>query len=275
MANLEVGIVGLPNAGKTSVFNALTGAGAEITSYAATRTSANVGVAAVPDARIDALAEAVGSRERVPATVGFSDVAGLVRGAGSQDGLGRGVPRPPAGHRRAGPRGALLRGRERRPSRRPGRSGGRRRDRRPRAAAGRPEHRRAPPRAGRPGCPGRREGREGGAGPARAALAAPRRRPARTHLRRAAPGGHRPADAAAGHLRGQRVRVRRRRARGGPLGLRRRARQRGRAAGGPLRGRAGRDRRPRGARRVPAGAGHAASRACRAWPRPPTGCSAC
>src|SRR4051794_2186913 len=88
MANLEVGIVGLPNAGKTSVFNALTGAGAEITSYAATRTSANVGVAAVPDARIDALADAVGSRERVPATVGFSDVAGLVRGAGSQDGLG-------------------------------------------------------------------------------------------------------------------------------------------------------------------------------------------
>jgi GTP-binding protein YchF len=88
MANLEVGIVGLPNAGKTSVFNALTGAGAEITAYAATRTSANVGVAAVPDARIDALAEAVGSRERVPATVGFSDVAGLVRGAGAQDGLG-------------------------------------------------------------------------------------------------------------------------------------------------------------------------------------------
>src|SRR3954462_7874964 len=88
MANLEVGIVGLPNAGKTSVFNALTGAGAEITAYAATRTSANVGVAAVPDARIDALAEAVDSRERVPATVGFFDVAGLVRGAGSQDGLG-------------------------------------------------------------------------------------------------------------------------------------------------------------------------------------------
>src|SRR3954451_7016713 len=88
MANLEVGIVGLPNAGKTSVFNALTGAGAEITAYGATRTSANVGVAAVPDARIDALAEAVSSRERVPATVGFSDVAGLVRGSGSSDGLG-------------------------------------------------------------------------------------------------------------------------------------------------------------------------------------------
>jgi GTP-binding protein YchF len=88
VASLEVGIVGLPNAGKTSVFNALTGAGAEVTGYAATRTSANVGVAAVPDERIDRLAEAVSSRERIPATVGFSDVAGLVRGAGASAGLG-------------------------------------------------------------------------------------------------------------------------------------------------------------------------------------------
>jgi GTP-binding protein YchF len=88
MASLEVGIVGLPNVGKTSVFNALTGAGAEITGYAATKTSANVGVAAVPDARLVELAAVASSREIIPTTVGFSDVAGLVRGAGSSDGLG-------------------------------------------------------------------------------------------------------------------------------------------------------------------------------------------
>jgi GTP-binding protein YchF len=88
VASLEVGIVGLPNVGKTSVFNALTGAGAEITGYAATRTSANVGVAAVPDARVAELADAVGSAEQIPATVGFADVSGLTRGAGASEGLG-------------------------------------------------------------------------------------------------------------------------------------------------------------------------------------------
>ena len=86
MASLEVGIVGLPNSGKTSLFNALTGSRAEITSYAAVQASANVGIAAVPDDRIDALAQAVSARERVPATVQFSDVAGLVRGSGARDG---------------------------------------------------------------------------------------------------------------------------------------------------------------------------------------------
>jgi len=86
MASLEVGIVGLPNSGKTSLFNALTNAGAAVTAYAAVQASANVGVAAVPDERIDRLAEAVGSIERLPATIGFSDVAGLVRGAGGRDG---------------------------------------------------------------------------------------------------------------------------------------------------------------------------------------------
>ena len=59
MASLEVGIVGLPNSGKTSLFNALTESHAEITSYAAVQASANVGIAAVPDDRIAALAEAV------------------------------------------------------------------------------------------------------------------------------------------------------------------------------------------------------------------------
>ena len=84
MASLEVGIVGLPNSGKTSLFNALTESHAEITSYAAVQASANVGIAAVPDDRIAALAEAVSARDQVPATVQFSDVAGLVRGSGAR-----------------------------------------------------------------------------------------------------------------------------------------------------------------------------------------------
>jgi GTP-binding protein YchF len=88
VASLEVGVVGLPNSGKTTLFNALTRGHAEVTGYAAVHATANVGVAAVPDERIAALAAAVDSREQVPATVGFSDVAGLVRGAGSRDGLG-------------------------------------------------------------------------------------------------------------------------------------------------------------------------------------------
>jgi ribosome-binding ATPase YchF (GTP1/OBG family) len=86
MASLEVGIVGLPNSGKTSLFNALTGSHAEITSYAAVQASANVGIAEVPDERIAALAGAVSARDQVPATVQFSDVAGLVRGSGARDG---------------------------------------------------------------------------------------------------------------------------------------------------------------------------------------------
>ena len=88
MASLEVGIVGLPNVGKTTLFNALTESGAAVTSFAAVQTSANVGVAAVPDERIALLAGAVKARAQVPASVGFADVSGLQRGAGASDGLG-------------------------------------------------------------------------------------------------------------------------------------------------------------------------------------------
>jgi GTP-binding protein YchF len=88
MASLEIGILGLPNVGKTTVFNALTRAGAAVTAYAATSSSANVGVAPVPDRRLDALAVACSSRETIPASVQFVDVAGLVRGAGKGGGLG-------------------------------------------------------------------------------------------------------------------------------------------------------------------------------------------
>ncbi|MDX6568813.1 MAG: ribosome-binding ATPase [Gaiellales bacterium] len=88
MASLEVGIVGLPNVGKTTLFNALTESGAAVTSFAAVQTSANVGVAAVPDERIALLAGAVKAKQQVPASVGFADVSGLQRGAGASDGLG-------------------------------------------------------------------------------------------------------------------------------------------------------------------------------------------
>jgi ribosome-binding ATPase len=88
VASLEIGIVGLPNVGKTSVFNALTSAGAEVTTYAATQASANVGVAPVPDARLDQLAVVAESRETIYATVQLVDVAGLVRGSGKGGALG-------------------------------------------------------------------------------------------------------------------------------------------------------------------------------------------
>lgn len=88
MASLAIGIVGLPNVGKTTVFNALTHAGAEITAYGATTTSANVGIAPVPDARLDELARVATSRETIYATAQIADVSGLVRGAGQSGSLG-------------------------------------------------------------------------------------------------------------------------------------------------------------------------------------------
>jgi ribosome-binding ATPase len=85
---MKIGIVGLPNVGKSTVFNSLTRAGAEAQNYPFTTIDSNLGVAVVPDERLDALAEAVGSRKAVPATVDFVDIAGLVRGASKGEGLG-------------------------------------------------------------------------------------------------------------------------------------------------------------------------------------------
>ena len=85
---MKVGIVGLPNVGKSTVFNSLTRAGAEAQNYPFTTIDPNLGVAVVPDGRLDALAEVMQSKRVVPATVDFVDIAGLVRGASRGEGLG-------------------------------------------------------------------------------------------------------------------------------------------------------------------------------------------
>jgi hypothetical protein len=82
------GFVGLPNAGKSSLYNALAGGGALAAPYAFATVDPNVGVARVPDARVGALAEMSGSRERIHAAVQFVDIAGLVKGAAQGEGLG-------------------------------------------------------------------------------------------------------------------------------------------------------------------------------------------
>jgi GTP-binding protein YchF len=82
------GFVGLPNAGKSSLYNALAGGGALAAPYAFATTDPNVGVARVPDQRLDALAAMSKSRNVVPATVQFVDIGGLVAGASKGEGLG-------------------------------------------------------------------------------------------------------------------------------------------------------------------------------------------
>lgn len=82
------GFVGLPNAGKSSLYNALSGASALAAPYAFATRDPNVGVAKVPDSRLDALAEMSASRNVVPASVEFVDIGGLVEGASKGEGLG-------------------------------------------------------------------------------------------------------------------------------------------------------------------------------------------
>jgi ribosome-binding ATPase len=85
---VKIGIVGLPNAGKSTLFNALTQAGAEIGDYAFTTIDPNVAVVGVPDERLERVAATVGSSEAVHETIEFHDIAGLVRGASQGEGLG-------------------------------------------------------------------------------------------------------------------------------------------------------------------------------------------
>src|SRR4051812_7536077 len=82
------GFVGLPNAGKSSLFNALAGGGALAAPYPFATKDPNVGAARVPDSRLDALAELSKSKNVVPAQVEFFDIGGLVAGASQGEGLG-------------------------------------------------------------------------------------------------------------------------------------------------------------------------------------------
>ncbi|HWP67675.1 MAG TPA: redox-regulated ATPase YchF [Rectinemataceae bacterium] len=85
---LNCGIVGLPNVGKSTIFSALTSAKAEAANYPFCTIDPNVGIVAVPDARLDKLVDMFKPKRRVPAIVEFVDIAGLVRGASKGEGLG-------------------------------------------------------------------------------------------------------------------------------------------------------------------------------------------
>jgi len=85
---LSIGIIGLPNAGKSTLFNALTKGSASVANYPFTTIDPNVGIALVPDPRLDAIADIMGIERRLPTRVEFVDIAGLVRGASQGEGLG-------------------------------------------------------------------------------------------------------------------------------------------------------------------------------------------
>ena len=85
---LKAGIVGLPNVGKSTLFNAITNSHVEAANYPFATIKPNTGVVNVPDARLDFLTDIFKPERKIPATVEFTDIAGLVRGASKGEGLG-------------------------------------------------------------------------------------------------------------------------------------------------------------------------------------------
>src|ERR687888_412437 len=85
---MKIGIVGMPNAGKSSLFNALTRGGAQAANYPFTTVEPNVAVVGVPDERLDRVAKTVDAAPVIHETIEFHDIAGLVRGAHRGEGLG-------------------------------------------------------------------------------------------------------------------------------------------------------------------------------------------
>ena len=85
---MKLGIVGLPNVGKSTLFNSLTKAGAESANYPFCTIDPNVGVVTVPDERLDVLGKMYNTKKIVPAAIEFVDIAGLVKGASKGEGLG-------------------------------------------------------------------------------------------------------------------------------------------------------------------------------------------
>ncbi|MFW5966876.1 MAG: GTPase, partial [Persicimonas sp.] len=86
--SVSAGVVGLPNVGKSTIFNALTEAGADSQNYPFCTIDPNVGVVPVPDPRLDVIEDHIDTQEVIPAVVEIVDIAGLVKGASEGEGLG-------------------------------------------------------------------------------------------------------------------------------------------------------------------------------------------